>query len=326
MMHWEKGHAHVNALIAEMIKRHEPKREDAVEQPVEPEQPSHRPTPVSFEFRDGALHKAPSDPPAAVDSRQATAEQALKGLLELLEDFLAADPGRNSPKLGRLLDRIQAALGEEFGDIEIGLLGVHANRLDGYAKQADEILMPESAADLVALNAQLGLFMGQFPEWSDYLAGMSEGFGTPEAEGDAVKDAGAFLDHIRAEVPETIAEDAAVDLDALREAATPEPNAEGEAEVSGLARRSFLRASRDAIAKYCGEAVSNLRKGSLKGFEKLGQNAVVVGAAGAGGVLLALATGLPAEFGWLTGMVTYIRRMLGQKEAKADSPEDMMDV
>ena len=97
------------------------------------------------------------------------------------------------------------------------MLGVHASRLDQIALRADEILMPGDAADLVALNAQLGLFLGQFPDWLAYARGIADRFGSDGAEQKAVSDASAAVRAMREKAPNLLALDATDALNGLEE-------------------------------------------------------------------------------------------------------------
>ncbi len=316
---WEQGPAYVNAKIAAILEKHATTPPISDEVPLEPEP---RPSPITFELRGGVLHKVEGDAPKPPDARRFGAEQAWRALTELLDDFMLTDPGRNNPKLGRVLGRCRAAMGSLFAEVEIYTLGVHAARLDGMAARADEFLMAEDAADLVALNAQFSLFMAQFPEWADYASGLSEGFGSPEAEENAVIDAAAALNAMATEAPGLMEPETAEDVAALREAAIPEPYEE-DPEVLPLNRRSYLRAARDAFAKLAGDALEAVRTGAMKAIEKKAEASTAGLLAAASGWLLALATGLPAEFGWLSGVLTYLARMLGpSKQDKAAKSVD----
>ena len=303
---WERGPAYVNRVIAELMERHAPKS------PVPPSLPDPLPSPVSFEIRDGAVHKAPSPTPAPPDVRRAGAESAWTALKEFLVDLAGSSAGQNHPRIGRMLDRCRAAFGDEFQQMDVVMLGVHASRLDQMARRVDEILMPEDAANLVAFNAQLGLFLGQFPEWSEYARGIADRFGSDEAEQKAVSDASDAVRAIQNESPNLLAPDAVDALTELEEDATPETDADGQGALTPPAsRRSYLRANRNLFLKLSDVVITPARKGVEKGIERYFE-AMTAGALFAASTsLFALAARLPAEFGWLSGIVTYLARILG---------------
>jgi hypothetical protein len=160
-------------------------------------------------------------------------------------------------------------MGNAFEALEVILLGAHAARLQGLAERADEVLMPEDAAELVALNAQLALFLGQFPEWADYARGIGDGFGTPEAEQKAVADSTAAIEQVAEAAPVLIAPDARDGLAELAEAATPEPTADEPAPMAPpIQRRSYLRAVRSALGALSGKAIADVKVGVSKGVQK----------------------------------------------------------
>ena len=180
------------------------------------------------------------------------------------------------------------------------------------AQRVNEILMPEDAANLRAFNAQLGLLLGQFPEWSEYARGIADRFGSDEAEQKAVSDASDAVQAMRNEAPDLLAPDAVDALTALKEDATPETDADGPGAFAPPAsRRSHLRAARDLFLKLSDVVITPARKGVEKGIERYFE-AMTAGALFAASTsLFALAAGLPAEFGWLSGIVTYLARILG---------------
>ena len=264
------------------------------------------PSPANFEIRDGAVHKAPHSTPAPPGERRAKAESAWAALMELFADLAESSAGQNNPSIGRVLNRCRAAFGDEFQQLDVIMLGVHASRLDQIALRVDEVLMPGDAADLVAFNAQLGLFLGQFPEWSEYARGIADRFGSDEAEQKAVSDASDAVRAMRKDAPKLLAQDAADALTGLEEGATHETDVDGS-----IARRSYLRANRNLLLKLSSAVITPTEKGMKKGIERHFE-AMTIGALSAASIwLIALATGLPAEFSWLTGIVAYLARIRG---------------
>ena len=274
--------------------------------------PDPLPSPVSFEIRDGAVHKAPPPTPAPPDERRAGAESAWTALKELLADLAESSAGQNHPRIGHMLDRCRAAFGDKFQQMDVVMLGVHASRVDQMAQRADEILMPEDAANLVAFNAQLKLFLEQFPEWSEYARGIADRFGSDEAEQKAVSDASEAVQAMRNEAPDLLAPDAVDALAALEEDATPEANADGQGAFTPPAsRRSYLRANRNLFLKLFRAAIDPVQKVVKEEIKRRVKAAAARVLSAASTWLLALAAGLPAEFGWLSGIVSYLVRILG---------------
>ena len=274
--------------------------------------PDPLPSPVNFEIKDGAVHKAPHSTPAPPDERRAGAESAWMGLKEFLVDLSESSSGQNHPRIGRVLDRCRASLGDEFQQMDVIMLGVHSSRLDQIALRADEILMPGDAADLVAFSAQLGLFLGQFPDWLEYAHGIADRFGPDEAEQKAVSDASGAVRSMREDAPDLLAPDAVAALAGLEEGATHESDVDDPgAFTPPNSRRSYLRASRNLLLKLSSVVIIPAQRGMEKGIERHFE-AMTAGALFAASTwLIALATGLPAEFGWLTGIVAYLARILG---------------
>ena len=131
------------------------------------------------------------------------------------------------PLIDRVLGRCRSALGDEFQQLDAIMLGVHASRVDQIALRTDEILMPGDAADLIAFNAQLGLFLGQFPDWIEYAHGIADHFGPDGAEQKAVSDASGAVRAVREKAPNLLALDATDALNGLEEDATPETDVDG---------------------------------------------------------------------------------------------------
>ena len=274
--------------------------------------PDPLPSPVSFEIRDGAVHKAPHSTPALPDERRAGAESAWMALKELLADLAASPARQNHPSIDRVLDRCRSALGDEFQQLKVIMLGVHASRVDQIALRADEILMPGDAADLVAFNDQLGLFLAQFPDWIEYARGIDDPFGSDGAEQKAVSDASAAVRAMREKAPNLLAPDATDALKGLEEDATPETDVDGpSAFAPPNSRRSYLRASRDLLLKLSSVVIISVKKGMEKGIERHLRAMIIDALSAASTWLIDLATGLLPEFGWLTGIRAYLARILG---------------
>ncbi|SEA88723.1 hypothetical protein [Rubrimonas cliftonensis] len=305
---WDAGPAAVNAEIARMIADRE--GAGAEDEPSAPEPPAERPAPVHFEMRDGALRPAP---PLAEAARPGFVAAARAGLVAAADDLLAAGAGRQNPRLATVLGRLREALGPDPDALDAMSLGVCAGRLSAQAARADETLMPQDAAELVALDIELQRFLAHLPEWRAYLEDVSRGFDAPEVEQAAVADAAAAMEAIARAAPDLIAEDAAESLAELRDAATPDPSPDDPTPLApALARRSYLRAARSALRALAAHALGPVARGAGKGVEKAAEGAAFA-AAGVGVVagLSALAARLPSEFGWLAAVVGHIARLVG---------------
>ena len=173
------------------------------------------------------------------------------------------------------------------------------------AQRADEFLMPADAATVTAFNSQLGLFLGQFPEWYEYVRGVAGRFGSDEAERQAVSDASGALRAIREESPGLLVPDAVSVLISLEDDATPVANSDQREPIGSLiSRRSFLRGIRNLLVTLSRAACRGLEHGV-----ETHVGAMTLGALAAASTwLISLYTALPAEFAWLSGVVVYATR------------------
>lgn len=274
-----------------------------------PSAPEPRPAPVSFVFTGGAARPVPASglPEAAPDLLAG----AWRGLRDLLDDVTATAGGRQDPRLGRVLGRLSEALGGGPETLDAGRLGVHARRLSEFARRADETMLAEDAAELCALDAQLALFLGALPEWRAVAGDLGAPMAAPEAEQAAVAEAREGVARMAAAAPEVFPEETRASLAELAEGAEPEPTPGAPAPLAPPAeRRSYLRAARSLIRAVAGAAVEAVGSGVAKGLEKGAMAATVVALTAASAHLLSLAAALPAEFGWLTGVLSYLARAL----------------
>ena len=335
---WEHGPKHVNGIIARLTDPTTPSpRNSLSETPVAsgnatkgdalrlvdqvsifdelidhpiPELPGELPSPLHFQFRDGALHTAEPPAPKLPDRRKPSVSEAWHAITAMLSDLHGDPSGRNNPTLGRVLHACQGALGKSFDEVQPILLGVHARRLHELARRADEILLPDAAAELSALSTQFALFLEQFSDWKDYSNGLARPFGTPEAEGRAARDGAAALAAIEEASPKIIAPEARHALEDLQQATETEPSADGHALVQPIARRSWLRAVRNALRALSVDALSSSRAGLRIGVKTAAASATVLALATAAQHLLGLARALPSEFGWLSRLVAYVQSIL----------------
>ena len=280
-----------------------------IDHPI-PELPDELPSPLHFQFRDGALHTAEPPAPRPPDLRQPSVSEAWQGLATMLSDLHGDPSGRNNPTLGRVLHACQGALGTSFDEVHPIRLGVHACRLHELAGRADEILLPAAAAELSALSTQLALFLQQFSEWQEYSNGLARPFGTPEAEAGAARDGAAALAAIEEASPKIIAPEARQALEDLQQATETEPSADGHAAAQPITRRSWLRAVRSALRALSADALFSSRDGLRIGIKAVAASATVLALATAAQHLLGLARTLPGEFGWLSRLVAYLQSLL----------------
>ncbi|WP_285674616.1 hypothetical protein [Paralimibaculum aggregatum] len=282
--------AEINARIRELEARGpEPRR---------PRLPADRQSPVNFVFRGAVIDRAPPPPPAVPDTRRAELESARRALAGLFDDTLGGPISNREPRLGTVLQRCREALGRDLGTLEPVALGIVADRLNGYAARADALLLPELAAEVVSLNAQTALFLAQFAEWRDYARAMETALGAEAAELAAVAEATEAVGAIIGAEPALLTEPAAGALALLGEEAAADP--------APLVRRSYLRAVRAFALTLAARAVEAVGAGAEIGVRNTAAAAVMAGAAYLG----TLATGLPAEFGWLNAVIAWVGRWL----------------
>lgn len=334
---WERGPKHVNGIIARLtgpttpsppippsatsvtntnVSAHDSLRlldqvsilDESIDYPI-PALPGQLPSPLRFQFRDGAVHTVEPPSPRLPGLQRRSVSEVWQALETMLSDLHGDSSGRNNPTLERVLHACHRALGSSFDEVHPILLGVHACRLQELAGRADEILLPDTAAELTALNAQLQLFLEHFPDWQDYANGLAQPFGTPEAESKAVREGAAALAAIERASPEIITPKAKHALEELQLAAVTEPAADGEKAAHPIARRSWLRAVRNVLSVLSADALASSRDGLRLGIKTIAASATVITLAAAAQNLLGLARALPNEFGWLSRFVAYLQSL-----------------
>lgn len=305
---WSQGPAHVNAKIKAALKDAEGPLGEA-KLPVVPEE---RPAPAHFAVVEDVLVLASRLPPDLSDEQRIRARAAHRSLREAFEDFSEIAGAAQQRGVMRVIERCENALGPDFHAVDVIRLGHHAARLQAHADRADEIYLAETAAELVGLNSQLSLFMAQFNEWADYLAGARDPLAAAEAEQEAAQLGAAMIRVLRNHLPEAINENARTELEVQADEATGEDDAEGvPAEQAATSRRSFLRSLRSAIRGFAVFIVENYQKGAGKGIEDVARTTSVAAIAAIKVELLALARIIPAEYAWVEGVVTLVVRLLG---------------
>ncbi|MEM6357533.1 MAG: hypothetical protein AAF844_17865 [Pseudomonadota bacterium] len=305
---WSQGPAEVNAKLKAALEDPEGPS-DEVQLPVVPEE---RPAPAHFEVVEDLLVLTSPLPPDLSDEQRNRAKAAHRALREAFEDFAEMTGAAQQRGVMRVIERCESALGPDFHVVDVVRLGHHAARLQAHADRADEIYLPETAAELVGLNSQLSLFMAQFNEWADYLAGARDPLASAEAEKDGVQLGVAMIRTLRNNLPEAISEHARTELEVQADEATGKDGAEEvPAELAATSRRSFLRSLRSAIRGFAVFIVENYQKGVGKGIETVAKTTTVAAFAAIKVELLALARIIPAEYAWVEGVVTLVARLLG---------------
>ena len=335
---WERGPKHVNGIIAKLTDartltpRNPPALvpdangdstipdgqrlldqvsilDGSIDHPI-PDLPALLPSPVNFRFRDGALHTEEPSTSQLPDFRERSVQEAWRALATILSDLLDDPTGRNNPTLQRVLNACRGALGKSFDGIQPILLGVHASRLRELARRADEILLPDAAAELTVLSSQLALFLEKFPDWRDYAKRSSQAFGTPEAEDRAAREGAAALAAIKQASPNIIAPEGKQALEQLQEAAITDAVADSQNATSPIARRSWLRAVHNALRILFADVLASTREGLRTGIKAFATSATVEALRAAAQYLSAMGRALPNEFGWLSRLVAYLQNLL----------------
>ena len=292
---WRKGPAHVNALIADMEAHYRAAT------------PAQRPAIIEVAYgEDGRLHRVPSAPPGARDDAQADRQRAAwQAHSEQLAELEEMNPGGNEPRFGSALKAYRAALGLTFDEMNVIALGVHGSRIDAYAARADDTFLEDIASEVVALSAAHGLFIRQFPEWLNYVADASG-----EPTGDAVNAAIAVA-KATINAPEIIGEDVAEAATSLAADANPDDQPP-QAVKSELLRSvgNVLSGMFEPLVAFARDAKFEARRGSLDGIKEFSKKATLAVAFGGASYVLALAAGMPAEFGWIIPVLTLLKSKL----------------
>ena len=219
---------------------------------------------------DGKVHRRLSQPPVARDEAQ---EQRLRAAWAAHAEQLASleelDPTRNTPALGRAMELYRAALGSSYDEMNVIAVGVHGASLEAYAGGADKVLLEDAAAELVGLAAAHGLFIRQFDAWLDYL---SDASGEPTSE---IVEAGIGVARSTRNELELIAEDVAIPIIELADAAEPPLTADPEDRPPLVVQRELLRSVGNVLSGLFGPLVDYARdlrvaarKGTITGTEK----------------------------------------------------------
>lgn len=289
----------INGAIARMIEDH---------QGYPALIPEKRSTPTVFVQAGEQIDAFP--PTVSPDpSRASIIASAQAALFEVMDGFASGNAGAQFPKLTASLRRCQGALGVDPQSLDLIGLGVHASVLSGYAARADEFLLPEDAAQLTAIAEQLSRFLSQFEEWSRYSSSTAVPLGAADAELQAVRDARAAMEQLMALAPDLFSDRAKEALAALEEAAVPDSDLGIGPSVRAGLLRSYLRAVRSALIAVGIWVLDQVKQGAGKGIQGTVGLAAAAVLSGVGVFLYRLASGLPAEFGFLSGLLSYLSRL-----------------
>ncbi|WP_417831037.1 hypothetical protein [Terasakiella sp.] len=286
---WEKGAAHVNALIAEMEKRY---------QVPEPEDLKQRPSVVETEVReDGKLHRKNDENEITDADLQESLQEAWEAHKDHFEDLKSLNPGQNEPTLQRVLSAYEKALGTNYADLKIIALGVHGQRLQELALRADDRFLENVASELSALAAAHALFIQQFPKWRRYHVNSE-----PDPSGEQLDAALKFAKEIK-DYDDIIDEDVIEPtLDLVEDV---EESLFADPDTKPLLSKELLNVNANILAglmrpclKYVRDCAGAVRKGSLNGVEK-GSEELVRRTISLGGLALVLSQIAPDKFGWV---------------------------
>lgn len=286
---WNKGAAHVNALIVEMEKRY---------RMPEPEDLKQRPAIVETEVReDGKLHRKNDENEITDADLQESLQEAWEAHKEHFEYFKSLNPGQNEPTLQRVLSSYEKALGKNYADLKIIALGVHGQRLQELALRADDRFLENVASELSALAAAHVLFIQQFPKWRRYVANSE-----PDPSGEQLDAALKFAKEIK-DYDDIIDEDVIEPtLDLVEDV---EESLFADPDLKPPLSKELLNVNANILAglmrpclKYVRDCAGALRKGSLKAVEK-GAEELVRRTISLGGLALVLSQIAPDKFGWV---------------------------
>ena len=142
-----------------------------------------------------------------------------------------------------------------------------------------------------------------------YSNGLERPLGTPEAEGQAASHGAAALAAIEDAPPTIIAPEARQTLADLQQATTAEPSADGRAAVQPSARRSGLRAVRNALRALSTDALSSCRAGLRIGINTVAASALILRSLPPRGIYWGW-HGQHGEFGWLSRLVAHVQSLI----------------
>ena len=294
---WEKGPAHVNAIIAGLIEKHATSEV--------PELPEPAPTPTEYVFNGEVLDIVPeSEAPSPNDATE-IAWAVLKESLETLKQGGVS----NSMRIMPAVDRTLASLGDAAESVNVVRCGMAGMELEAFARTADGVLMEDAAAMLKAVVAQHALFISQFDEWQSLKAKLHQPLAAREDERSAVSDA---ADLHKQMADDCVLSDAAETRMSEEEAAAlPEPAVTGEVvEAEPESQRGFLRSVRAALRAFAVDVLAKMRGQAITATALTVPSAAALAFVKYSDTLTKLAATLPSEFGWVLQWIQWLKSIL----------------
>ncbi|MGN6365854.1 hypothetical protein [Asticcacaulis taihuensis] len=128
-------------------------------------------SPIETYIENDRVRRRHADPLANFDqSKVSQIKSAHATALEAIADFETIHNCQNHPGFLQAIGRLKEALGETVADLDVVRAGLVAQRIQENAIRANEIFMPETAADVVYLNTVLQININQFTDWSAYVS------------------------------------------------------------------------------------------------------------------------------------------------------------
>lgn len=297
---WEKGAAHVNALIVEMEKRYRM-----------PEPPVQSPAEIMLQVGDDDKVHIQPHPLTSRDAAQDKCwHNAWDGLRDAVEDFVHYVPEGNNRVLDRAVRRYQEALSSHFENLNVIKLGQTGNRLSELLQRAKDELMDDVAAELAALLVNHNNFIKQVPEWRDYQKDADTGVAKSDVDFarevvDQLDDQGDLLD-------DDVIEEFMAYADFLFDDYVPQ--GDDKSVVSDPVVVDFVRSVGNLLSVVAKPVVDYARKVRV-GVDTLNRKALEWRAQrfliqledmGLMDMLIAYA-GSSSEFAWLAPIIAYLR-------------------
>jgi len=265
--------------------------------------PPQRSAPVVTRILDGKIIMA--DRPESTGKRPVFIAHVRFGLLDSLDDFVAAFPSHNHVQLRQVFSRIRDALGSGADTIDGIRLGVAAERLQALAMKADDIFMPEMASEVNALSRTVKTALGHLGEWSAFKGTVATDPVIADAAiVEAIEVVGALA---RTEI---VATDVTEELKAEASALVTSDGVDGtKTERSAFIRgvSNLLSSLSELVSAGWDGFTSRVSKGVGDGVQEAAKGATLLGILAFSDRLLALAGFAPQWFGWLIFFVSYLK-------------------
>ena len=269
--------------------------------------PDQQLAPLITEERDGIVVRAKR--PFNDTQALPVASSFRRAVLDSIEDFEFSFPAHNHRTLIVILGRLQDALGLSLSEMNILSVGIVAERLNQFARRAEDECGAAMAGEVLALSITLHDGLGHFEEWRLFKA---QSVLDPQIPSDLIEKAGAAISKLAN--PDVIAADVTVEL-------TEELSALVTSDAVGgtdLQRSSYLRGVSNVLstlAKIALKAIKNFGADSYagirKGTETAGKVTAVFLLASATTELIALTGASTPWFGWLVAFVEFLKSKAG---------------